>query len=381
MLECKEKEPLPPITVPVSSAPCKTHILSEEKIHLQSLPTPYLHVSDGGKYLQTYGMWILQTPDKKWTNWSIARGMVVDDKHITGLVIKPQHIRQIADSWAAIGKANEIPFALCFGVPPAAILVSSMPIPEGVSESDYVGAILGESVPVVKCETNDLMVPATSEMVFEGTLSLTDTHLEGPFGEMHGYVFKSQGHPCPLYTVKAMSYRDNAILPVSNPGLCTDETHTLIGSLVATEAKELAIESGLPILDAFMPYEAQALWLILKVDLKGLQALKTTPEEFCKKVGDIYFRTKVGFIVHEIILVADDIDIFNFKEVIWAYVTRHTPVADQMAFDDVTSFPLAPFVSQSSRSKTMKGGKCVTNCIFRQQYERSFDYITCNFEK
>ncbi|CAI4371538.1 AAC_HP2_G0013480.mRNA.1.CDS.1 [Saccharomyces cerevisiae] len=318
---------------------------------------------------------------KKWTNWSIARGMVVDDKHITGLVIKPQHIRQIADSWAAIGKANEIPFALCFGVPPAAILVSSMPIPEGVSESDYVGAILGESVLVVKCETNDLMVPATSEMVFEGTLSLTDTHLEGPFGEMHGYVFKSQGHPCPLYTVKAMSYRDNAILPVLNPGLCTDETHTLIGSLVATEAKELAIESGLPILDAFMPYEAQALWLILKVDLKGLQALKTTPEEFCKKVGDIYFRTKVGFIVHEIILVADDIDIFNFKEVIWAYVTRHTPVADQMAFDDVTSFPLAPFVSQSSRSKTMKGGKCVTNCIFRQQYERSFDYITCNFEK
>ena len=57
LLECKGKEPLSPTPVPVSSAPCKTHILSEEKIHLQSLPTPYLHVSDGGKYLQTYGMW------------------------------------------------------------------------------------------------------------------------------------------------------------------------------------------------------------------------------------------------------------------------------------------------------------------------------------
>lgn len=280
---------MPPKIVSVSSAPCKEHVLSEGEVHLDSLPAPYLHTSDGGRYLQTYGMWILQTPDKKWTNWSIARGMVVDDKHITGLVIKPQHIRQIADAWAAIGKGDEIPFALCFGVPPAAILVSSMPIPEGESESDYIGAILGEAVPVVKCETNDLLVPATSEMVFEGTLSLKQTHIEGPFGEMHGYVFGGQAHPCPLYTVKAMTHRDNAILPVSNPGICTDETHTLIGSLVATEAKKLAIDSGLPVLDAFTPYEAQALWLVLKVDLKKLQALKTTPEEFCKKVGECIF--------------------------------------------------------------------------------------------
>lgn len=381
LLRCKHKKPLPPTIVSASSAPCKQHVLSEDEIHLESLPTPFLHQSDGGKYLQTYGMWILQTPDKKWTNWSIARGMVVDDKHITGLVIRPQHIRAIADSWAEIGKGDQIPFALCFGVPPAAILVSSMPIPAGQSESDYIGAILGEPIPVVKCESNDLMVPATCEMVFEGTLSMNETHSEGPFGEMHGYVFKGDGHPCPMYTVKSMTYRDNAILPVSNPGLCTDETHTLIGSLVAAEAKQLAMESDLPVLDAFTPYEAQALWLVLRVDLAKLQALKTNPEEFCKKVGDLYFNSKVGFIIHEIVLVADDIDIFNFREVIWAYVTRHTPVSDQIAFDDVTSFPLAPFVSQSPRNKTLKGGKCVTNCIFRQQYVGDLEYVTCDFEK
>lgn len=381
LLDCKKKKPIPPKVVSFAEAECKRHIIAEEDIHLEKLPTPLLHQSDGGKYLQTYGMWILQTPDKKWTNWSIARGMVANDKQITGLVIKPQHIRQIADAWAAVGKGDEIPFALCFGVPPAAILVSSMPIPAGQSESDYIGAILGEPVPVVKCETNDLMVPATSEMVLEGTLSLNNTFKEGPFGEMHGYVFDNQDHPCPLYTVKTMSYRDNAILPVSNPGVCTDETHTLIGSLVAAEAKQLAIDSNLPIIDAFVPYESQALWLVLKVDLKKLQELKNTPEEFSKMVGDLYFNNKVGFIIHEIVLVADYIDIFNFKEVFWAYVTRHTPVADQLNFDDVTSFPLAPFVSQSPRIKTMRGGKCVTNCIFKQEYVGKLDYVTCSFEK
>uniref|UniRef100_UPI003D18FCDF decarboxylase n=1 Tax=synthetic construct TaxID=32630 RepID=UPI003D18FCDF len=380
LLEAKTKKPIPPHEVPASGAPCKENLLSGDEIDLTSLPVPLLHHGDGGKYIQTYGMWVLQTPDKSWTNWSIARGMVVDDKHITGLVINPQHIRQVADAWAAIGKGDKIPFALCFGVPPAAILVSSMPIPEGATESDYIGALLGESLPVVKCETNDLMVPATSEIVFEGTLDLNDLVPEGPFGEMHGYVFPGQGHPCPLYTVNAITYRNNAILPVSNPGLCTDETHTLIGGLVSAEAKQLAIEHGVPILDAFTPYEAQALWLALKVDLKKLQALKTNPKEFSKKVGDIYFRSKVGFIIHEIILVGDDIDIFDFRKVIWAYTTRHTPVDDQYYFDDVKAFALAPFVSQSPRIKTLKGGKCVTNCIFPQQYERDVDFVTCNFD-
>ena len=49
-------------------------------------------------------MWVLQTPDKSWTNWSIARGMVHDSKSITGLVINPQHVKQVSDAWVAAGK-------------------------------------------------------------------------------------------------------------------------------------------------------------------------------------------------------------------------------------------------------------------------------------
>ena len=81
-----------------------------------------------------------------------------------------------------------MPWALAFGVPPAAIMASSMPIPDGVSEAEYVGAMVGKPIELVKCDTNGLYVPATSEIVFEGTLSITETGEEGPFGEMHGFV-------------------------------------------------------------------------------------------------------------------------------------------------------------------------------------------------
>lgn len=380
LLEAKNKKLIPPHEVTKEEAPVKENLLQGDEIDLTKLPVPLLHPNDGGKYIQTYGMFILQTPDKKWTNWSIARGMVSGKNKISGLVIKPQHIRIIADEWAKIGKGDKIPFALCFGVPPAAILVSSMPIPEGASESEYIGAILGESLPVVKAETNELLIPATSEIVLEGTLNLNELSPEGPFGEMHGYVFNGQGHPGPTYTVESISYRNDSIMPISNPGLATDETHTLIGTLVAAEAKQLAIENDLPVIDVFSPYESQALWLVLKVDLKKLQALNTTPEEFAKKIGDLYFRHKVGLIIHEIVLVGDDVDIFDFKKVIWAYTTRHTPSVDQYLFNDVLSFALAPFVSQSERIKTLKGGKVVTNCIFPKQYKQDIEFTACDYD-
>lgn len=65
-------------------------------------------------------------------------------------------------------------------------MAASIPMPDGVNESGYVGSLVGAPIEVVKCETNDLYVPANSEIVFEGSISATETVNEGPFGEMHG---------------------------------------------------------------------------------------------------------------------------------------------------------------------------------------------------
>lgn len=74
-------------------------------------------------------------------------------------------------------------------MPPAAIIATSMPIPDGVTEAGYIGTITGSALDVVKYETNDIYVPTNVEIVLEGTLSIIETVPEGPFGEMYGYVF------------------------------------------------------------------------------------------------------------------------------------------------------------------------------------------------
>lgn len=220
MLSAKTSKPLPPNHV--ESGPCKENKLFGDDIDLTKLPAPLVHQADGGKYIQTYGMHVVQSPDGKWTNWSIARAMIYDNRHLVGLVIEPQHLWQIHQMWKKEGK--DVPWALCLGVPPAAIMAASMPLPDGVTEAEYIGSMTGTALDLVKCETNDLWVPANTEIVMEGTLSITETGPEGPFGEMHGYVFPADTHQWPKYAVNAITHRDDAILPVSACGRLTDET-------------------------------------------------------------------------------------------------------------------------------------------------------------
>lgn len=229
MLSASTVPPIDPRVVP--TGPCKENFLDESQIDLTTLPAPVIHQADGGKYIQTYGMHVVQSPDGAWKNWSIARAMVSDAKHLTGLVIEPQHIWQIHQMWKKEGR--DVPWALAFGVPPAAIMASSMPIPDGVTEAGYVGAMTGSALDLVKCDTNDLLVPATSEIVLEGTLSITETGPEGPFGEMHGYVFPGDTHFWPKYKVNRITYRNDAIMPMSACGRLTDETVCLLPGIPA----------------------------------------------------------------------------------------------------------------------------------------------------
>lgn len=220
ILAARNKELIPPVVV--ETGPCKENKLFGDQIDLTKLPVPQMHRFDGGKYLQTYGMHILQTPDKEWTNWSISRAMVHDKTRLSLLVLPPQHLGRIYAKWEE--KGEDIPWTLALGVPPAAILIAGMPIPEGVSEGEYIGAITGTPLEVVKCETNDLLVPANTEIVLEGTISITEKGDEGPFGEIHGYTFIEPPRKMPLCTVKAITYRDNSILPICVPGRPVDET-------------------------------------------------------------------------------------------------------------------------------------------------------------
>ncbi|KAK9425955.1 putative UbiD decarboxylyase family [Seiridium unicorne] len=375
MIAAKTAAPIPPQIV--ESGPCKEFRLTPDQFDLNELPAPLLHKDDGGRYVQTYGMMIVQSPDGKWTNWSISRAMVHGKNELAGVVIKNQHIWEIHQMWKKEGR--DMPWALACGVPPAAIMAASMPLPSGVSEGEYTGALVGSPLQVVKCDTNNLFVPANSEIVFEGTCSVTERVPEGPFGEMHGYVFPGEAHLEPKYDVKLITHRKDAIMPVSNCGRLTDETHTMIGTLVAAEIGFLLRSHGLPIKESFSPFESQVTWAALQVDTEKLRAMKTSSEEFCRRIGEIVFANRVGSPMHRLVIVGDDIDVYEFKDVIWAFCTRCRPGMDEYLFEDVAGFPMIPYMSHGNGPRA-KGGKIVSDALLPVEYTTGKNWEAADFK-
>ncbi|KAG7419746.1 Ferulic acid decarboxylase 1 [Fusarium oxysporum f. sp. rapae] len=368
---------LPPNVLP--TGPCKDNKIIGSKVDLTTLPVPFLHTGDGGKYIQTYGVHVLQMPDGSWTNWSIFRGMVYDKNRIVCLVGGGQHNSMIRDAWLAAGK-KEVPWALAFGVPPAASLAAAMPVPEGVSEAEYVGALVGKPLDLVKCELNNLLVPANSEIVFEGTLSLTDKAYEGPFEDYLGVIFEGDQRMQPLFTVDAITYRNDAIMPVSVPGRITDESHTT-AALASAELLELLQREGLPIEEANCPLETYATWCALQVDTEKLGDMKTSSAELCRRIGDLAFKDKSCMLVNRIILIGDDIDVFNWNDVMWALVTRCRPGKDETLFEEVRGHPITPYMSHGPHDNPTQGGKIVSDCLMPIEYQGKKNFRECSFNK
>src|SRR5947209_6292764 len=81
LVDARKKKPLPPQVV--KAAPCKQSVLIGDKVDLLDLPTPLIHDGDGGRYINTWGTIVVRSPDRKWTNWSIARVMLLDSRRMT----------------------------------------------------------------------------------------------------------------------------------------------------------------------------------------------------------------------------------------------------------------------------------------------------------
>ncbi|EWZ28587.1 hypothetical protein FOCG_08566 [Fusarium oxysporum f. sp. radicis-lycopersici 26381] len=198
----------------------------------------------------------------------------------------------VREQWLKQGK-DEMPWALAFGAPPVASIAAAFPLPAGVSEGEYVGMLAGKSLDMVKCELSDLLVPANTEIVLEGTLSFKDKAPEGPFEDYIGLHVEGESSMQPLFTVNAITYRDDAILPASVPGRITDESHTT-ASMASEELLELLKQHGLPIKDAYAPFETMATWCALKVDNESLARMKTNSDELCTRIGDLAFNSKAA---------------------------------------------------------------------------------------
>ncbi|WP_244244331.1 UbiD family decarboxylase HudA, partial [Pseudomonas aeruginosa] len=355
--------------------PVQENVWLGEQVDLTRFPVPLLHEQDGGRYFGTYGFHVVQTPDGSWDSWSVGRLMLVDRNTLAGPTIPTQHIGIIREQWRRQGKPT--PWAMALGAPPAALAAAGMPLPEGVSEAGYVGALVGEPVEVVRTQTNGLWVPANAEIVLEGEISLDESALEGPMGEYHGYSFPT-GKPQPLFHVHALSFRDQPILPICVAGTPPEENHTIWGTMISAQLLDVAQNAGLPVDMVWCSYEAATCWAVLSIDVQRLAALGTDAAAFAARVAETVFGSHAGHLVPKLILVGNDIDVTEIDQVVWALATRAHPLHDHFAFPQIRDFPMVPYLDAEDKARG-SGGRLVINCLYPEQFAGQMRAATASF--
>ena len=350
----------------VPDGKCKQNKMLGDEVDLLSFPSPLIHVGDGGRYFGTIGILITQTPDQKWTNWSVNRCMVQGKNklnlNIPGGILSSKHAGMIQAEWHKIGKP--IPVAFVQGVEPLAVMISGMPLPDNVSEGELLGAYVGEPLDMVRCETIDLEVPADAEIVIEGFVGNGDCAMEGLMGEYSGFLVPGSSQEKPLMTITGITYRDNPILPVCAAGEPAEENHTCWAVAIAASILGELWKQDFPVKTCFIPFESAVQWLVVLIDSSWtLPADDIDGTEFCTSLGRAIFSTRGGINTPKAIIVRDDIDPTNLAELVWAFATRCHSDIGEIHLPDLRHNSLEACL-HTDETKTPLAPKTVYNCLF-----------------
>lgn len=195
--------PIDPVVV--KTGPCKEVVIDGADVDLTKLPIPvWTPTKDAGPYLTP--LWVTKDPDNGRRDIGIRRCQI-KGRNKTGILFgAPDRGGAIHhEKWRRLGKP--MPAAIFIGGDPVQYIVA--PSRYGPDELSIAGGIRGKAVELVKCDTVDLEVPATAEIVIEGEVGTDHTEPEGPFGEFTGYM--AGGRHCPVFTVKRITHRKDPI--------------------------------------------------------------------------------------------------------------------------------------------------------------------------
>lgn len=197
--------PVPPKVV--KTGPVKENILRGRAVDLGQIPVPKWHAFDAGRYINTYCAVVTRDPETGQHNCGIYRGMVSDRNRISLFMQFGQDWGIHFNKYRAMGKP--MPVAMVYGWDPSLILAAGTAVP--IDEYGVMGAIRQEPVPLVKCETIDVMVPASAEIVVEGVIPLDPDRwdIEGPYGESSGYYATAARRPTAV--IDCITHRDDPI--------------------------------------------------------------------------------------------------------------------------------------------------------------------------
>jgi 4-hydroxy-3-polyprenylbenzoate decarboxylase len=373
-----------PITV--GEGPCKENIHVGDEADVTEFPAPIVHGGDGGRYISTWCATVTKDLDSDWVNWGMYRqaipwkGYTLNYEETTkdlppgrillSLIVPTGHGGMMLAKYRAKGMA--MPCATFMGGPPVAAIAAAAPLPAGVSEAEVAGGLGGKPIELIKCETQDLEVPATSEIVIEGEIP-KDEKVEGPFGEYTGHRGMPPG-PRPWMKVTAVTHREEPILPVSCMGKPIDEwciMGSLFGSALLTDFLK---KQGFPIRLAYYPPPGVGNHLLVvstKVPYYG----------YTQALASAIWGHRFGMLGANVLIVVDeDVDPTNLNEVLWAVSTRCMPSRGIHVEERAFTYYLWPAMSPLDRPKGM-GSKVLIDATWPKDWPPEWIPPTMSFDK
>ncbi len=321
----------------VSSAPCQEIVWEGSDVDLGRLPVQTCWPGDVAPLI-TWGLVVTRGPNKPRQNLGIYRQQVIAPNKVI--------MRWLAHRGGALdyrdhcekNPGQPFPLAVVIGADPATILAAVTPVPDSLSEYQFAGLLRGAKTELVKCLGSDLQVPASAEIVLEGVIHPGETALEGPFGDHTGYYNEQEKFP--VFTIQRITMRRDPIYHSTYTGKPPDEPAML--GVALNEVFVPLLQKQFPeIVDFYLPPEGCSYRLAV-VSIK-----KQYPGHAKRVMFGIWSYLRQFMYTKFIIVVDDDINVREWKEVIWAMTTRVDPVRDTLLVEN-TPIDYLDFASPSS---------------------------------
>ncbi|MFZ5834139.1 MAG: UbiD family decarboxylase [Pseudomonadota bacterium] len=304
----------------VRAAPVQEIVLTGDEIDLARLPIQTCWPNEPAPLI-TWPLVVTKGPGDRAEdsyNLGIYRMQVLDRNRTLMRWLRHRGGAQHHARWGA-AKPEPLPAAVVIGADPGTILAAVTPVPDTLSEYQFAGLLRGQRVELVDCKTVPLKVPATAEIVLEGHVSLSDYGDEGPYGDHTGYYNSVEQFP--VFTISAITMRRAPIYLSTFTGRPPDEP-SILGEALNEVFVPLLQQQFPEIIDFWLPPEGCS-YRIAVVSIK-----KAYPGHAKRVMMGVWSYLRQFMYTKWVIIVDDDIDIRDWKEVMWAISTRMDPVRD-----------------------------------------------------
>ena len=304
----------------VAKAPCQEVVWTGDDIDLARLPIQGCWPGEPAPLI-TWPLVVTKGPgDGKQDDFNVGiyRMQVTGPKTTLMRWLKHRGGAQHHARWKA-EKPEPLPAAVVIGTDPGMILAAVTPTPDTMSEYHFAGLLRGEKVALVDCKTVPIKVPANAEIVLEGHVSLEDYGDEGPYGDHTG--FYNSVAPFPVFTISAITMRREPIYLSTFTGRPPDEP-SVLGEALNDVFVPLLQQQFPEIVDFWLPPEACS-YRIAVVSIKKAYAGHAK-----RMMMGVWSYLRQFTYTKFVIVVDEDIDVRDWKDVMWAVSVNMDPARD-----------------------------------------------------